>query len=374
MSQALKMPELPVLPQHKPWLEAIAPYVGGKSKVAGKQQVMKLSSNETPLGPSPDAMRAYIETATQLHRYPDGGFAGLREAIAAQYQLPETQIVCGNGSDELIGLLCHAYAGPGDEVLFPEHGFLMYRIYAQSVGATPVTAPEKALRTDVDALLAAVTSRTKIVFLANPNNPTGSYIPLAELQRLRAGLPEQVLLVIDGAYAEYVEAADYSAGIELVANAENTVMTRTFSKIYGLAALRLGWAYCPAQVVDVLQRVRSPFNVNAPAQAAGIAAIQDTSFLEGTRIFNTRWREWLASELRQLGLKVHPSVGNFLLVAFEPKGEKTAAHANRFLLDKGIIVREVANYGLPDCLRITIGREDENRALAGALGDFLKQN
>lgn len=369
---AMTLPEKPERPQRNACLEAIAPYVGGRSNVEGAEKIIKLSSNETPLGPSPDAMRAYVEAATRLHRYPDSGCQALAAALAERYGLPETQIVCGNGSDELIGLLCLGYAGPGDEVIFTEHGFLMYRIYTQAVGATPVVAKEKDLRTDVDAILAAVTPATKLVFIANPNNPTGSYITIDELERLRNGLPPQVLLVIDGAYAEYVDNRDYSAGRRLVDQTENTVMTRTFSKLYGLAALRLGWAYCPPEVADTLHRIRGPFNVNAAAQAAGAAAVEDQSFADGARIYTQRWREWLRGELEQLGLTVHPSAANFLLVEF-PRDGKTAARANRFLLREGIIVREVANYGLPHCLRITIGLEDETKAVAEALARFMQE-
>lgn len=359
------------LPQPKPGILDIAPYVGGKSRADSGKPVVKLSSNESPLGPSPAAIKAYNEAAGALHRYPDGGATALREAIAEVHELPFGQIVCGAGSDELIGLLVHAYAGPGDEVLYSEHGFLMYKIYAQGCGATPVTAPEENLTTHVEALLAAVTPRTRIVFIANPNNPTGTYLSNTELKRLRDHLPPRVLLVIDAAYGEYPRVPDYSDGRELVESTGNTVMLRTFSKIYGLSALRLGWAYGPPAVVDVLNRIRSPFNVNSAAIAAGAAAVRDTAFTEKARKHNEQWLPWLSHELAGLGLKVYRSLGNFILVQF-PEGKHSASNANRFLMEHGLVAREVANYGLPDCLRITIGLEEDNRAVVKTLAEFLK--
>ncbi len=359
------------LPQPKPGILDIAPYVGGKSQSKSGKPVVKLSSNESPLGASPEAINAYKEAAEHLHRYPDGNAVKLREAIADVQKLPFEQIMCGCGSDELIGLLVHAYAGAGDEVLYPEHGFLMYKIYAQSFGATPVTAKEKGLRTDVDTLLAAVTPRTKIVFVANPNNPTGSYINKAEMKRLHDGLPPHVILAIDGAYAEYPRSDDYSDGRELVAASQNVVMLRTFSKIYGLSALRLGWAYAPAHIVDVLNRIRGPFNVSSPSISAGAAAMRDEAFTEKARVFNEKWLPWLSKELTAIGLTVHPSIGNFILVQF-PGGKHSASAANLYMMDEGLIPREVANYGLPDCLRITIGLEENNRAVVKALTNFMK--
>lgn len=365
------MTQDPQQPKPKPGILDIAPYVGGKSKANPGVRVVKLSSNETPLGASQAAMKAFASTASSLHRYPDGTSARLREAIAAVYDLPADRLICGSGSDELIGLLIHAYAGVGDEVLYSKHGFLMYKIYAQSFGATPVTAPEKNLRCDVDAMLAAVTPRTKIVFVANPNNPTGSHITKAELKKLRDGLPPQVILAVDGAYAEYVDLPEYSCGRELVDSAPNTIMLRTFSKIYGLSALRLGWAYAPAHIIKVMNLIRGPFNVSAPAIEAGIAAVQDTMHVDNSRRFNSEWLAWLTKEIGKLGLKVYPSIANFILVEF-PKGKHNSANANVFMMERGLIPREVANYGLPDCLRISIGLEEDNRAVVRALADFLK--
>lgn len=361
----------PSLPQPKAGILDIAPYVGGKSKGPSGKPLVKLSSNESPLGPSPAAIKAYQDAAASLHRYPDGNAALLREAIAQVHGLPFEQIVCGSGSDELIGLLVHAYAGPGDEVLYSEHGFLMYKIYAQSFGATPVSAAESNLCAHVEGLLAAVTPRTKILFIANPNNPTGSYLTQVQLKHLRDALPPQVLLVIDSAYGEYSRMPDYSDGQELVASTANSVMLRTFSKIYGLSALRLGWAYAPPAVVDVLNRIRGPFNVSSAAIHAGAAAVRDTAFTEQARQFNEKWLPWLSEELTVLGLKVYPSLGNFILVQF-PQGRHSAANANSYMMEHGLIPREVANYGLPDCLRITIGLEKDNRAVARTLAAFLQ--
>ncbi len=359
-------------PQPRPGILEIEPYVPGESRLPTGLTPIKLSSNETPLGPSPKAVAAYKSAAGELERYPDGASAALHAAIATRYGLNAGRIVCGAGSDELLSMLAHAYLGPGDEAIFTEHGFLLYRIIILTNGATPVVAPEKDLRTDVAAILKRVTERTKVVFLANPNNPTGTYISFDEVRALRDGLPDHVLLVLDAAYAEYVRRNDYEAGIELVATTPNTVMTRTFSKIHGLAALRLGWAYCPEAVADVLNRIRGPFNVSSPAIAAGAAAMADTEHLETAAKHNERWLPWLAAEIEKLGLKVTPSVANFVLVHF-PEGPKKAARAaDDFLKSRAIIVRRVDAYGLPHALRITVGTEADNRAVVAALADFRK--
>lgn len=352
----------------RPGILGIQPYKGGLSKAGGAKRVIKLSSNETPLGPSPKAIEAYKKEAEKLFRYPDGNATELRNAIGEVYNLNPERIICGAGSDEIISMLCLAYAGEGDEVLHTEHGFLMYPISSMAVGAKPVSVREKNLTTDVDALLAAVTGRTRIVFIANPNNPTGTYIPRDEVIRLRKNLPNDVLLVLDGAYAEYVEAADYTAGADIVDMSNNTVMTRTFSKIYGLAALRIGWSYCPPEIADILNRVRGPFNVSSPAISAGIAAVRDVEFVEKARKYNTVNLAWLTSEIAKLGFKVYPSVGNFFLVEF-PDSEK----ANAYLMSEGIIARQVTNYGLGKCLRFTVGKEEENQEVVRVLAEFKSQ-
>lgn len=361
-------------PEAKPGVMQIAAYVGGESKIPGVERVIKLSSNEGPFGPPPGASKAHAEASANLNRYPDGGAVELRGAIGARFGLDPERIVCGAGSDELISLLCKAYAGPGDEVLYSEHGFLMYPISAKAAGATPVTAPETNRTADVDALLAAVTDKTRILFLANPNNPTGTYLPADEVKRLRDGLRDDILLVIDAAYAEYVTVDDYTPGIELVDAGENTVMTRTFSKIYGLGGVRLGWAYAPANVVDVLNRVRGPFNVGAAAMAAGVEAMKDIGFETMSREHNIKWRDWTTKELGRLGLDVTPSIGNFLLVCFAGQPGRDAEAADAFLKSKGIVVRRMGGYGFPNCLRISIGLEDEMRTVVETLAAFLGRN
>jgi histidinol-phosphate aminotransferase len=355
----------------RPGILDIAPYVGGEAGLAGQQRVIRLASNESPLGPSPQAVAAYRALAGELHRYPDGGAHALREAIGRQFGLDPALVVCGAGSDELIGLLTRAYAGPGDEVLYSRHGFLMYAIAAKSVGATPVAAPERDLTADVDALIAAVTARTRILFLANPNNPTGSCLSADAVNRLRAALPDDVLLVIDAAYAEYVGRNDYDPGIAAVDAGDNVVMLRTFSKIYGLAALRLGWAYCPPAVADVLNRLRGPFNVSAPALAAGVAALADVEHTRRARESNDRWLPWFRDQATALGLTAWPSAGNFVLLGFPGDPARGADAACRFLNDRGIIPRRMAGYGLPDCLRVTIGGEAEMRPVVDALAAFV---
>ena len=354
-------------PVPRPGILDITPYVGGEAKAPGTARPIRLASNESALGPSPKAIAAYRALAGEIHRYPDGGSETLRAALAARHGLDPARIVCGAGSDELIALLLRAYAGPGDEVLYSRHGFLMYPIGALAVGATPVAAPEWALTADVDALLARVTPRTRAVFIAHPNNPTGTYLGIPEIERLHRGLPPSVLLVIDAAYAEFVGRNDYDPGIALVNRAENVVMLRTFSKIYALAALRLGWAYCTPEVADVLHRVRGPFNINAAAQAAGVAAVEDVEAVARARAHNDRWLPWFADRLTALGIALAPSVGNFVLAGF---ADADAAYA--FLQARGILTRKMGAYGLPDRLRITIGTGEEMETVAAALAEFAR--
>jgi histidinol-phosphate aminotransferase len=353
----------------RPGIMKIAPYVPGKDSIDGKETIAKLSSNEGALGPSPKAMAAYAKAAAELHRYPDGDTAKLRAALGRHYGLDPARIVCGAGSDEILNLLVRAYCGPGDELLYSQYGFLMYAINALGVGATPVAAPAKGYGSDIDAMLAAVTDRTRIVCLANPNNPTGTYVTKDDVRRLHAGLPKNVLLVIDAAYAEYVSRNDYDSGVELVDQAENVVMTRTFSKIYGLGGLRLGWMYGPAGIVDVMSRLRQPFNVNLAAQIAGVAALQDIAHTDASRTNNDIWLPWLSAELTRLGLQPVPSVGNFLLVGFGSK--ERAVAANDWLMNDGLIPRLVAGYGLPEHLRITVGTEAEVKAVQASLARFV---
>jgi histidinol-phosphate aminotransferase len=354
-----------------PGILDIAPYVGGESKVQGVARPIRLASNESALGPSPNAIAAYRALADEIHRYPEGGAAELRAALGRHHGLDPERIVCGAGSDELIGFLLRAYAGPGTEVLYSRHGFLMYPIGARSVGATPVAVPERDLTADVGGFLARVNERTRIVFIANPNNPTGTYLSAEEMARLHAGLPRHVLLAIDAAYAEFVNRNDYEPGIALVNRAENVVMLRTFSKIYALAALRLGWAYCPPAIADVLNRIRGPFNITAPALAAGLAAVEDVGALARGRAHNERWLAWLSERLAALGLQLTPSVGNFVLPQFPDEPGRNADAAFDFLQSRGIITRKMGGYGLPRHLRITIGTGEEMEAVAAALAEFM---
>ena len=357
-------------PQPRPGILDISPYVPGKSGPKGAK-IHKLSSNESPFGASAMAVAAYKAAGDRLELYPDGSATLLRSAIASRYGLMAENIVCGAGSDELLQMLAHAYLGPGDEAIYSQYGFLVYPIAIQSSGATPVVAPETDYLADVDAILARVTGKTRMVFLANPNNPTGRYLPFSEVRRLHAGLPAGVLLVLDAAYAEYVRRNDYEAGIELVATTSNVVMTRTFSKIYGLAALRLGWAYCPAHVADVLNRVRGPFNISGPAIAAGAAAMADQDFVEGAIAHNDVWLDWLSTELTRLGLEVTPSVGNFVLVHFPADEARNAHAADSYLQAHGFVVRRMDAYGLPGALRISVGSQEANQGLVGCLKAFM---
>ncbi len=354
-----------------PGILDIAPYIGGDAKLDGVERPIRLASNESALGPSAKAIAAYRALAGEIHRYPEGGADELRHALGEHYDLDPARIVCGAGSDELIGLLIRAYAGPDTEVIYSRHGFLMYPIGAMSVGATPVAAPERDLTADVDALLARVTPKTRIVFVANPNNPTGTYLSTSEMARLHAGLPGNVILAIDAAYAEFVNRNDYEPGVKLVDKADNVVMLRTFSKIFALAGLRLGWGYFPPAIADVLNRVRGPFNVNAAALAAGMAALDDTEALAAARAHNDRWQPWMNERLAALGLDPTPSVGNFVLPRFSETGSHTAAAAFAFLQSRGILTRKMGGYGLPDHIRITIGTGEEMEKVAAALAAFM---
>jgi histidinol-phosphate aminotransferase len=358
-------------PQPRQGVLEIAAYVPGKSSAPGVAKIYKLSSNETPLGPSPRAIEAYSSVAHHLEDYPDGSASDLREAIGRAFGLDPDRIVCGAGSDDLLHLLAYAYLTDGDEAIHTTHGFLIYPIVTLGTGARPIAVAETNFTADVDAILKAVTSKTKIVFLANPNNPTGTCLSFDEVKRLHRGLPPHVLLVLDAAYAEYVQRNDYEAGIELVATSDNVVMCRTFSKIHGLANLRLGWMFAPAHIIDAVNRIRGPFNVSGAAIAAGVAAIEDVAHQERSREHNSRWRAWLTDEIGKLGLKVTPSVANFVLIHFPETKGQTARDADAFLTARGLILRYVAAYKLPNALRLTVGTEEANRLVVTALKDFL---
>ena len=363
----------PNAPAPKDWVMAIAPYVPGRSTADDGRKLVKLSANENPLGTSPSARAAFDAAMGSLDRYPDPGATILREAVAAKYGLDPLRVIYGTGSDDVLHLAAGAFAGPGDEVIFVHYGFAVYEIAARRVGATPVIAPDKDYATDVDAILACVTERTRIVFLANPNNPTGTFTPRSEIARLHAALPKNVLLVIDQAYAEYIDAEDDDAGLAMAVTEPNVLITRTFSKIYGLAAERIGWGYGAAPLIEAMHRIRLPFNITTAGQLAAVAALGDTTFVDAARTHNATWRAWFADEIASLGnhgLRAVPSKANFLLVLFE--GDVTAEAAYKGLMERGYIVRWLPGQGLPHGLRMTIGTEEETRGLAAALRDIVE--
>lgn len=371
MSAVLNDPIPTGRPEPKPGVLAIEAYVPGKSHAPGVEKVFKLSSNETPLGPSEKALAAFAEAGRRLEDYPDGSASALRQAIAKANGLDPDRIICGAGSDEILNLVTHTYVAAGDEVIYSEHGFLVYKIATLAAGGVPVVAKERDLTADVDAMLALVTPKTRLVFLANPNNPTGTYLPFDEVKRLHAGLPSNVLLVLDAAYAEYVRRNDYETGLELALSTDNVLMTRTFSKIHGLAALRIGWAVGPAHVIDAMNRIRGPFNMNTPALLAGAAAIADVAHVEKAVAHNSKWLPWLTGKIEALGLQVTPSVANFLLIHFPDTPGRTAKEADAFLMRRGLVLRQVASYGLPNALRMTVGTEEANELVVAALAEFM---
>jgi histidinol-phosphate aminotransferase len=371
-------------PTPKPGILEVSLYVGGRASVPGVAKVFKLSANESPVGPSPKAMEALSAAAHDLQLYPDGSARLLREAIAEVHGLnPDRIVVGGEGSGPLLTLLANAYLQPGDEAILSRHAFLVYEIITRANSAVPVMVPERdtntGIRVDVAAMLAAVTPRTRMVYLANPNNPTGSYLNRDEMARLHAGLPENVLLVIDAAYSEYVTAKDYESGMEMVGRFPNVVMTRTFSKLYGLAGLRLGWVYAPPAICDVLNRIRGPFNTSTVQQETGAAAVRDREHFWKAVEHNNKWLPWITAEIRKTGLRVDDSAANFVLIHFPPGAEgakgmgdgKSAAAADAYLMQRGVILRGVASYGLPDCLRMTVGTEEQNRLAVSLLQQFM---
>jgi histidinol-phosphate aminotransferase len=362
-------------PTPRPGLLDISPYVGGRAGVPGVAKVWKLSSNESPLGPSPKALAALDEAKPSLSLYPEGSARLLRETLGEVFGLnPDRIVASGDGSDMLLTLLANAYVSPGDEVIFSQHAFLLYKIATLANSGKPVIVPEKttnsAIKVDVDAMLAAVTPRTRLLYLANPNNPTGSYLTKDELRRLHKGLPESVLLVIDAAYSEFVQADDYEDGTAMVSEFSNVVMTRTFSKIHGLAGLRIGWMYAPEPVCDAINRIRGPFSTALMQQLVGVAAIRDSAHIAAAVAHNNKWRAYLTTEIRKLGLRVDDSAANFVLVHFKP-GDKSAAKADEFLSQRGLILRAVGNYGLPDALRLTVGPAEACQLVVAALKDFM---
>ena len=362
-------------PTPKPGILEISPYVPGRSAAPGAARLFKLSSNESPLGPSSKALVALDEAKASLALYPEGSARQLREALGAFFHLDPARIVTsGDGSDALLTMLANAFLRPGDEVIFSQHAFLVYKIATLANSAVPVIVPEmttnRVIKVDVDKMLAAVTPKTRMVYIANPNNPTGSYLTAAEMARLHAGLPKDVLLVIDAAYSEYVTAKDYEAGMEMSLRFPNVVMTRTFSKLYGLAGLRIGWMHASQAICDAINRIRGPFNTTLMQQLVGIAALEDRDHFWAAVRHNNQWLPWITAEIRKAGLRVDDSAANFVLIHF-PNGEKSASAADAFLMKHGVILRGVANYGLPDCLRMTVGTEEQNRLAVSLIQQFM---
>ncbi len=358
-------------PSPKPSLEKLKAYQPGKSKIEGVEKTFKLSSNEAAMGPSPKALEAFAELGDTLPIYPDGHSTLLRETIADVHGLDPARVICGNGSDEVLSMLADAYLQPGDEAIYSRHGFTYYNILIQASGATPVLAPEPNLVTDVDSILSSVTDKTRLIYIANPNNPTGTYLDKKEIKRLHSNLPDHILLVLDGAYAEFVTRGDYESGLTLAKACNNVAATRTFSKIYGLAQLRVGWGYMPAHIADVINRIRPPFNVNGIAQKVAAAAIRDVPFIAQCVVFNETWREYLTEEISSLGLEVTPSIANFILIHFPDEPGKSAADADLFLQKRGLILRRLEAYYLPHCLRLTVGTEEANKRVVQALSEFV---
>jgi histidinol-phosphate aminotransferase len=358
-------------PSPRPEILTIHPYVAGESELPGANRTVKLSSNEGAFGVPPSAQAAIAKAASESFRYPDGGADKLRVAIGGRWGLDPARIVCGAGSDDLLYQFCLSYGGPGRDIVMSAHGFSIYQIAGTYAGSRVIKVPERNLTTDLDAMLAAVSPATRLMFIANPNNPTGSMVPSEDLARFRAKLPPEVLLVLDSAYAEYVTHPAYDAGVKLVDATDNTVMTRTFSKVFGLGGMRIGWCYAPPAIVDVLNRVRGPFNVSVAAQAAAIAALSEPGWVEKGCSHNAEYRPKLAAGIEASGLKVWPSEANFVLVDL---GTAAAADAaDLFLRKNGIIVRKVGGYGLPHCLRVTVGTAEEVGLVVDGFAEFMRQ-
>lgn len=359
-------------PKTHRWVNELNVYAAGKSKAGGDIKPVKLSANESAIGPSPMAVEAYKQAADKLHRYPDPVYTDLRKALSEKYNIEAGRIFCGVGSDDLLKVACRAYLTPGDEAIYVDHSFLMYPIAIKSVGGVPIKVADENYTTNVDTIISAITDKTRIIFVANPNNPTGTYIDRSEIERLWKNIPDHVLLVLDSAYAEFVSHDDYEAGIELVEKSNNVLMTRTFSKLYGLASLRLGWGYACREIADTMDKTRDPFNVPNSSQVAAVAALKDVEFEKRALAFNEKWLCWLTAQVSALGLKVIPSTTNFIMIKFEDDS-RSAIDANEFLLSRGYILRYFKNMDLDDFLRLTIGTEEENKAVVELLKEFMEK-
>jgi histidinol-phosphate aminotransferase len=359
-------------PRPRTSIEAIAPYVPGKAKAPGIANPIKLSANENALGTSPLALAAYRDAAAELHLYPDPGALALRDALARMHNLDPARIVFGTGSDELFSMACIAYLEPGDNIVQPAHGFAAWAIAARAVGGEVRNAPERNFTADVDAILSQVDTRTRIVFLANPANPTGTWLPFGEIERLQAHLDPSILLVLDEAYIEFGrEHLAPAAGLALTERAPNVLLTRTFSKLHGLAALRIGWGYTTSAIADALNRFRLPFNTPRPAQAAALAALSDNAFIERSLLLAEAGRERLTELLERQGLTPLPSATNF--VSARVPATTSAIAVETTLAERGILVRHLKNYGLPDFLRFTVGTAEQMQSLNDALQSATNQ-
>jgi len=360
-----------MIPVANKYLSNIESYKPGKSKISKLKKVIKLSSNENPLGSSPKALKEYKKHSKDVFRYASGDCFELRSTLAKKNKVKTSQIVCGAGSDEILSLIAQAYASQNDEIIYSKHGFLMYPISAKRVGAKPVAADEKNLKTDIDAILKLINKKTKIIFIANPNNPTGSYLSDSEIDKLVSKTPKNIIIVLDHAYEELVTAKDYPKATRIVKKHPNVIVTRTFSKIYGLASLRIGWCYASQDIIDILNKVRGPFNVSGAAQKAALAALEDDKFLKKSQKHNTKWLKTIDKELSSIpAIKTYPSQANFILLDF--KDTTIARKVNDALLEKGIILREMSAYHLPTCLRMTVGKQKENLYVIKTLKQLLK--
>jgi len=360
-------------PIPKPGILDIHAYVPGKGKIDGVAHPVKLSANENILGCSPKAQAAFTGAADRINIYPEGRSNILRAAVAERYRLEPERLTFGTGTDEIFQQICQVYLEPADNIVQGQYGFGAYAIAARACGGEVRFAPEPDYRIDVDEVIRCVDERTRIVFIANPANPTGTWLTTDEVERLHAGLPPSVMLVLDGAYAEFNTDPRFSDGLDLARHASNVIVTHTFSKIHGLAALRVGWAYCPPETADAIDRIRLPFNTSIAAQEAALAALGDTEFQAQSLALVEQWRPWLVQQLGGLGLEVLPSAANFLLMRLPTTPGKTAADAEAFLASRGYLTRGVSSYGLPEHLRFNIGLEEHNRAVVDLLAEFLKQ-
>lgn len=358
----------------KPSLQTLSPYQPGKptedlARELGLSSIVKLASNENPLGCSDAVKSVLANTDFEYARYPDSNGFTLKEALATLHSIAPDKIVLGHGSNEILELIARAYAGPGDEIIFSEYAFAVYPIATQAVGATPVEVPAKEWGYDLEAILASVTLQTKIIYIANPNNPTGTYLSANDLQAFLEKVREDILVVVDEAYHEYVEAEDYQSMAPLLGSHDNLIVTRTFSKAYGLASLRLGYSLSHPQIADILNRIRAPFNVNSIALAAGVVALEDQDFVRASVQLNNEGLKNLCLGCTELGLDFIPSVGNFICVDFA----KDAGPIYQALLHEGVITRPVANYKMPNHLRVTVGTEQENLTFMNALSKVMNQ-